>query len=234
MKKKLIIGVVFILLLVLAVFGRKKSINVSIGNPIAQIQQPEPAPEAASDQPDRNVPAEKTDPASAPKNETKNLPAAAAPVAGKIVDRFIFWGFQKASGRKIDTIILHSSYDALGSDPFSVSGVIAEFKQYDVSAHYLIGRDGATYHLVADQNIAWHAGVSKMPDGRTGVNAFSIGIEMINTLDGKFTDAQYSVLNSLIATLKKQYPIKYILGHSDIAPGRKTDPWGIEWGKVVK
>ncbi|KKQ40354.1 MAG: N-acetylmuramyl-L-alanine amidase, negative regulator of AmpC, AmpD [Candidatus Moranbacteria bacterium GW2011_GWC2_37_73] len=86
--------------------------------------------------------------------------------------------------------------------------------------------------MVTDQNIAWHAGVSKVPDGRTNVNDFSIGIEMINTKDGKYTDDQYAALNSLIVTLKKKYKIKYILGHNEIAPDRKTDPWGIEWNKV--
>lgn len=152
--------------------------------------------------------------------------------AGKIVDKLISWGFTKSSGRTIDTVIVHSSYDALGDDPHSVSGIIAEYKQYNVSAHYLIARDGTAYRLVTNQNIAWHAGVSKVPDGRTNVNDFSIGVEMINTKDGKYTDDQYSALNSLIATLKKKYKIKYILGHNEIAPGRKTDPWGISWNKV--
>ena len=163
----------------------------------------------------------------------KNIPS---PDAGKIVDRFVSWGFQKATSRTIDTMIIHSSYDATGSDPFDVDGVIAEWKALGVSPHYLIARDGTTYHLVADQDIAYHAGVSKMPppDGRTNVNDFSIGVEMINTLDGKFTPAQYASLNSLIATLKSKYPIKNILGHDQISPGRKTDPWGIDWAKVQK
>ncbi len=153
---------------------------------------------------------------------------------GKIVQRVVSWGFQKSAERKIDTIILHSSYDALGNDPFSVSGVIAEYKQAQVSPHYLIARDGTIYQLVSDQNIAWHAGVAKMPDGRTDVNSFSIGVEIINTQTGKFTSAQYDSVNRLIGDLKNKYPIKNILGHSDIAPGRKTDPWGIEWKKVQK
>jgi N-acetylmuramoyl-L-alanine amidase len=153
---------------------------------------------------------------------------------GKIVEKFVSWGFEKSSGRKIDTLIVHSSYDALGDDPYDVDGLIAEYKQYGVAAHYLIARDGKIYHLVADKNIAYHAGESRVPDGRTGVNTFSIGIEMMNKEDGKFASAQYAALNHLIGDLKKQYSIKYILGHSDIAPGRKTDPWGIDWTKVQK
>lgn len=152
----------------------------------------------------------------------------------KIIEKFVSWGFEKSSGRKIDTIVIHSSYDAIGSEPFSVSGLLNEYKQYGVAAHYLIDREGAIYQLVADKNIAYHAGESKTPDGRTGVNAFSLGIEMMNTEDGKFTSDQYSAVNYLISTLKKKYSIKYVLGHSDIAPGRKTDPWGIEWNKVQK
>ncbi|NTV41236.1 MAG: N-acetylmuramoyl-L-alanine amidase [Candidatus Moranbacteria bacterium] len=154
--------------------------------------------------------------------------------AGKIVQRLVSWGFQKSVARKIDTLIVHSSYDAIGKDPYDISGIIEEYRQAQVSAHYLIARDGTIYQLVADQNIAWHAGVAKMPDGRTDVNSFSIGVEMVNTKEGKFTNDQYASLNSLIATLKGKYPIKNILGHSDVAPGRKTDPWGIEWKKVVK
>ena len=73
-----------------------------------------------------------------------------------------------------------------------------------------------------------------MPDGRIDINNFSIGIEMANTTDGKFTNDQYAALNQLISSLKKQYSIKYILGHSDIASGRKTDPWNIDWTKVNK
>ena len=154
--------------------------------------------------------------------------------SAKIVEKFVSWGFEKSAGRKIDTIIIHSSYDAIGSEPFSVSGLINEYKQYGVAAHYLIDREGKIYQLVADKNIAYHAGESKVPDGRTGVNAFSIGIEMMNTEDRKFTSEQYSALNDLIAIIKNKYSIKYVLGHDDIASGRKTDPWGIDWSKVKK
>lgn len=151
---------------------------------------------------------------------------------GKVINKLTSWGYTKATDRKIDTMIVHSSYDSLGDNPYSVSGIIDIYRQYEVSAHYLIARDGVIYRLVEDKNIAWHAGASKMPDGRTNVNDFSIGVEMINTKDGKYTDEQYDALNELIASLKNKYSIKNILGHDDIAPGRKTDPWGIEWNKV--
>lgn len=180
----------------------------------------------------------KTEPAKTPEKTTANktddpsIESSPSGGAGKIVDKLVSWGFQKSSGRKIDTIIVHSSYNSLGGDLYDADKIIGIYKQYGVAAHYLILRSGTTYRLVEDKNIAWHAGVSKMPDGRTNVNDFSIGIEMINTMDRKYTADQYDALNSLIATLKGKYGIKYILGHEDIAPGRKTDPWGIDWKKV--
>ncbi|MFZ2188664.1 MAG: N-acetylmuramoyl-L-alanine amidase [Candidatus Moraniibacteriota bacterium] len=149
-----------------------------------------------------------------------------------ITNRLVSFGFQKSDSRKIDTIIIHSSYDAIGDDPYSVSGVIAEYKSYGVSPHYLIDRKGNIYRLVEDKNIAYHAGESKMSDGRTGVNIFSIGIEMLTTKKEKLTDAQYSALKLLIANLKGKYKITAVLGHNEIAPGRKDDPWNFEWGKI--
>jgi AmpD protein len=64
------------------------------------------------------------------------------------------------------------------------------------------------------------------------VNDFSIGVEMLNTLDGQYTEAQYKAVNNLIAYLKKQYPIKFVVGHKDIAPDRKADPWNFDWKKL--
>lgn len=151
----------------------------------------------------------------------------------KIVNRLMTSGFSvSAKPRAIDTIVLHSSYDLAGKDPYSVSGVIKEYEDYGVSAHYLIDRAGTIYRLVEDKNIAYHAGVSKMSDGRKNVNDFSIGIELLNTLDGQYTEAQYKSVNELITHLKKQYPIKSTVGHNDIAPDRKTDPWNFDWGKL--
>ncbi len=151
-----------------------------------------------------------------------------------IANKLVSWGYASASGRKIDTIIIHSSYDAISSDPYSLSGLISEYKQYGVSPHYLIDRQGNVYRLVAEKNIAYHAGESQVPDGRTGVNNFSIGIELMNKEDAKFTDSQYASLKNLIADIKSRYKIKYVLGHDQIAPGRKTDPWNFSWDKIKK
>ncbi|MGB2790947.1 MAG: N-acetylmuramoyl-L-alanine amidase [Candidatus Moraniibacteriota bacterium] len=149
-----------------------------------------------------------------------------------IENRLVSWGFTKASGRTIDTVVIHSTYNATGGDPFSVSKIIDIYKSYGVSPHYLVARDGAVYRMVEEKNIAYHAGDSEMPDGRTNVNAFSIGIEVIGKDNGSPSDAQYASLKKLLADIKSRNSIKHIVGHSDIAPGRKTDPWGFDWKKI--
>jgi AmpD protein len=85
---------------------------------------------------------------------------------------------------------------------------------------------------VSDANIAYHAGESKMPDGRTGVNNFSLGVEMLTTKKDKLTQEQYASLKFLIANIKEKYKITAVLGHNQIAPGRKDDPWNFEWVKL--
>ena len=150
----------------------------------------------------------------------------------KIIDRLVNWGHQKSSGRLIDTIIIHSSYNALGGDEYSTEKLLEEYKNYGVSSHYLIDRKGSVFRLVEDKNIAYHAGKSKTPDGRTGVNNFSLGIEVMNTKEDSFTSAQYSSLKHILAYIKEKYSIKYVLGHSDVSKGRKDDPWNFNWNKI--
>ncbi len=150
-----------------------------------------------------------------------------------IIDRKVDFGFGVSKEKRtIDTIVLHSSYNSTGGDPYSVDKVISIWKSYEVAPHYMIDRKGNIYRLVDDADIAYHAGVSKMPDGRTNVNDFSIGIEILNTKDDKYTDAQYDAVNVLIAYLRGQYGIKQVVGHADIAPGRKDDPWNFDWKMV--
>lgn len=150
----------------------------------------------------------------------------------KIINRIVSWGYQAAGGRKIDTIIIHSSYNALGGDPYDLDKLLAEYKQYGVAPHYLIDREGKIYKLVEEKNIAYHAGESKVPDGRTNVNNFSIGIEIMNKEDDKFTGGQYGALNDLLRYLSSKYKIKYVLGHNQISSGRKSDPWNFEWDRI--
>ena len=152
--------------------------------------------------------------------------------APSIRDRLVSFGYAESSGRSIDTAVLHSSYNNQGGDRYSVDKVIDIWKSYDVAPHYMIDRKGTIYRLVEDEDIAYHAGNSKMPDGRTGVNEFSIGIEILGDEDDGYTGVQYDSVNALIAHLKKRYGVKYVVGHDDIAPGRKTDPWNFDWKKL--
>ena len=92
-----------------------------------------------------------------------------------------------------------------------------------VSAHFLIRRDGRLIQFVPCALRAWHAGASSW-QGRERCNDFSVGIELEGSDDVPFTEAQYAALTPLIAALKRRYPILGLAGHSDIAPGRKTDP----------
>lgn len=148
----------------------------------------------------------------------------------RVIDHLVNWGHRTVDHpRRIEAIIIHSSFNALTPDSFSVAGILREYRKYDVSPHYIIGRKGKIYRLVRDRDVAYHAGESRLPDGTTDVNAVSIGIEIVNTPDDPPTPAQYKSLASLIRCLDSRYHIKYILGHKDIAPQRKTDPWKFDW-----
>jgi len=112
--------------------------------------------------------------------------------------------------------------------------VIKQFSRYGVSAHYVIGRDGVIYRLVDEKDVAYHAGKSALPDGRIAVNSCSVGIELMTSFDEGPTDAQIKSLTNLVNDIKKRHKIQFVLRHSDIAPGRKTDPWNMNWDDFIK
>ncbi len=108
----------------------------------------------------------------------------------------------------------------------------AALRDLQVSSHFLIRRTGELIQFVSCLQRAWHAGVSSWR-GRSECNAFSIGIELEGCDTRIFEDAQYEVLVALANSLYQTYPIKAIVGHSDIAPGRKTDPGPcFDWARV--
>jgi N-acetyl-anhydromuramoyl-L-alanine amidase len=103
-----------------------------------------------------------------------------------------------------------------------------------VSSHFLLRRDGTPTQFVACSQRAWHAGVSSWR-GRAACNDFSVGIELEGADVVPFTDRQYAALNQLLAALRTRYPIAGIAGHSEIAPGRKTDPGPcFEWQRISR
>jgi AmpD protein len=113
----------------------------------------------------------------------------------------------------------------------------AGIHQLRVSAHCLIRRDGELVQYVPFGARAWHAGISRW-EGREACNDFSIGIELEGTDELPYSDVQYEVLAGLSRTISRHYPAitaQRIVGHCDIAPGRKTDPGGsFEWQRYRK
>jgi N-acetyl-anhydromuramoyl-L-alanine amidase len=104
-----------------------------------------------------------------------------------------------------------------------------------VSAHALIRRAGAIVQYVPFGQRAWHAGVSSY-EGRAACNDFSVGIELEGTDDIPYTDAQYEQLARLIQALLREYPTlgrERVVGHNEVAPGRKTDPGPVfDWERL--
>lgn len=110
----------------------------------------------------------------------------------------------------------------------------AEIYTRKVSSHFLIRRNGELIQFVSCLDRAWHAGVSHW-QGRERCNDFSVGIELEGSDFEVFEAVQYQILNQLLAALQEAYPIKAIVGHSDIAPGRKTDPGPyFDWDAIHK
>ncbi|MFD2111690.1 1,6-anhydro-N-acetylmuramyl-L-alanine amidase AmpD [Thiorhodococcus fuscus] len=105
-----------------------------------------------------------------------------------------------------------------------------------VSSHLLIRRDGALIQYVPCERRAWHAGASSF-EGRERCNDYSIGIELEGTDQVPFTDAQYQRLADCTHWIRARYPAitrERIAGHSDIAPGRKTDPGpAFDWPRYL-
>jgi N-acetyl-anhydromuramyl-L-alanine amidase AmpD len=131
-------------------------------------------------------------------------------------------------GFVIDTVVIHATVLD------SLSEVIEWFgdQQTKVSAHYTIDRDGTTVSHVPEDRRAWHAGESRMKDGRENVNDFSIGIELVNRNDGNdpFPEVQLQAMRDLLKAISGRHPIGYVIPHSECAfpPGRKSDPVGFD------
>ena len=132
-----------------------------------------------------------------------------------------FIGTVNLNARKPNYVIIHFTGQDSAAQTLRTFTVV----KTQVSAHYVIGRDGHVYHMLNDYLRAWHAGVSRW-GSITDMNSCSIGIELDNNGSEPFQPAQISSLLALLTHLKKAYniPASNFIGHQDIAPGRKPDP----------
>ena len=152
---------------------------------------------------------------------------------------------ERPPGEKVSLLVIHAI--SLPPGEFGGDGIddlymgtldpaahpcFAEIAGLRVSAHFLIRRDGSLTQYVPCDKRAWHAGASEWK-GRAGCNDFSIGVELEGADDVPFAEPQYEALAKLIGNLEFRYGKLDIAGHSDIAPGRKTDPgpW-VEWDRL--
>ena len=92
-----------------------------------------------------------------------------------------------------------------------------------VSAHFLIRRGGEEWQVVSCDDLAWHARASSWL-GQGDCNNYSIGIELEGLEGTTFEAEQYGALSALLAALRRRYPLRHVVGHEHIAPGRKGDP----------
>lgn len=117
-----------------------------------------------------------------------------------------------------------------GGHPF-----LASIASLRVSAHLYVRRDARLVQFVAFHERAWHAGVSAYRY-RDACNDYSVGIELEGTDDQPYEPAQYAALAAVVVALRRAYPTlseEALVGHSDIAPGRKTDPGpAFEWPRL--
>jgi AmpD protein len=107
-----------------------------------------------------------------------------------------------------------------------------QIRGLEVSAHFLVRRDGELLQFVSCDARAWHAGASSWR-GCADCNDFSIGIELEGLEGERFEAAQYRALAGVIGALMQRYPIDAVVGHEHVAPGRKNDPGaGFEWPRL--
>ncbi|MEM1435912.1 MAG: 1,6-anhydro-N-acetylmuramyl-L-alanine amidase AmpD [Pseudomonadota bacterium] len=152
-------------------------------------------------------------------------------------------------GATIDLVVLHNislppgrfgggEVEALFCNELdcSIAPELEDLRSLKVSAHLLVSRRGRITQFVPFDQRAWHAGVSGW-DGRPGCNDYAIGIELEGTDERSYTQSQYRQLDRILDTLLRTYPrlsAERIVGHQQIAPGRKTDPGpSFDWARVL-
>lgn len=140
----------------------------------------------------------------------------------------------RPQGTVVDTIVLHHTAGKV------LAGTVKWFTmpESQVSAHFVIGRDGSIVQQVSTYKRAWHAGVSIDAFGRKGVNDFSVGIEIDNVGDGTqpYPEAQVEAVEHVVSVLMRRFPIRQITSHEFIAEpqGRKNDPIDFPWQRMER
>mgnify|MGYP001558695446 CR=1 FL=1 len=134
--------------------------------------------------------------------------------------------------RDVTCIVLHATAtEGIDSPLRELCDPKPKTPEKRVSAHYLIGKDGRILHLVHETNVAWHAGVSAWK-GRIGVNNFSIGIELVNLNNGAdpYPKPQLDACAGLVLAICQERGVHTddVIGHLNVAPGRKDDPKGLD------
>jgi AmpD protein len=143
---------------------------------------------------------------------------------------------------RVDTVVLHSI--SLPPGDYGGDGIRQLFtntldwsahpyyetiRGLEVSAHFVVRRDGAILQFVSIAERAWHAGRSHW-GGRDALNDWSIGVELEGLEGDTFEPAQYAALERLLPAIDRQRAIRHVVGHEHVAPGRKIDPGpGFDW-----
>lgn len=153
--------------------------------------------------------------------KTYSKTLATYPIEDSLQNAPYFVGTTNFNLRKPNFVIIHhTAQDSCGQTLRTFT-----LQRTQVSAHYVICKDGTIHHMLNDYLRAWHAGVAKWGND-ADINSSSIGIELDNNGFEFFTDAQINSLLTLLDALKKKYniPTSNFIGHGDIAPTRKNDP----------
>lgn len=160
-------------------------------------------------------------------------------------------------------VMIHFSSNVVhnSENPYKIEDIYTTFKEYGVSAHYVIDRNGEIYRFVQDDRVAYHAGKGELadfPEYKDRLNHYSIGIELMgigtkeemrafiseevyDQLESEligYTDEQYESLNKLLVAIDEHYldvkmDREYIIGHDEYAPDRKVDPGELfEWERL--
>jgi N-acetylmuramoyl-L-alanine amidase len=159
-------------------------------------------------------------------NTIKAMPPVAQQIDSISPERQLFIGSVNFGIRKPNFVIIHHTAQT------SLDQTVKTFTlaRTEVSAHYVVSRDGTVVHMVNDYLRSQHAGLGKWGND-TDLNSSSLGIELDNNGDEPYSDAQIKSLLVLLGTLKKKYniPTANFIGHADIAPKRKPDPNKFPW-----